>query len=70
MSMLLLLVGGLSLLLGNEDRDETQGHSVHGAKHLTKHELHLDFYRFRRRYMVVYSIIMLADWMQGTHMCE
>jgi MFS family permease len=26
------------------------------------------FYAFRRKYLAVYVVIMLADWMQGTHM--
>ncbi len=26
------------------------------------------FYQFRRKYISVYLVIMLADWMQGTHM--
>ncbi len=31
-------------------------------------QLHKEFNAFRRKYLVVYLIIMLADWMQGTHM--
>lgn len=70
MSIVLLVVGGLSLLFGNEETDEDKGKSIHGSKgeHISKHELHLDFYKFRRQYMIVYWVIMLADWMQGTHM--
>jgi MFS transporter, MFS domain-containing protein family, molybdate-anion transporter len=30
--------------------------------------LHKEFDSFRRKYIVVYLVIMLADWMQGTHM--
>ena len=30
--------------------------------------LHADFASFRRSYLSVYLTIMLADWMQGTHM--
>ena len=26
------------------------------------------FERFKRSYLLVYSVVMLADWMQGTHM--
>ena len=71
MTLALVVVGGLSLLLSNEEKDEDQGKSVHGDKeHISKHQLHLDFYKFRRQYMIVYWVIMLADWMQGTHMCE
>jgi MFS transporter, MFS domain-containing protein family, molybdate-anion transporter len=31
-------------------------------------ELLKEFHGFRREYMLVYLVIMLADWMQGTHM--
>jgi hypothetical protein len=30
--------------------------------------IHADFLSFRRSYLSVYLVIMLADWMQGTHM--
>jgi predicted MFS family arabinose efflux permease len=30
--------------------------------------LHKEFDIFRRKYITVYLVIMLADWMQGTHM--
>ena len=30
--------------------------------------LHAEFDTFRRSYLSVYLVIMLADWMQGTHM--
>ena len=33
-----------------------------------QHELHTKYHAFRFKYVAVYSIIMLADWMQGTHM--
>mmetsp|Transcript_36853 Transcript_36853/g.89506 ORF Transcript_36853/g.89506 Transcript_36853/m.89506 type:complete len:483 (-) Transcript_36853:49-1497(-) len=32
------------------------------------HHLHDDFLAFRNKYILVYLVIMLADWMQGTHM--
>ena len=31
-------------------------------------EVHDKFNSFRRQYLAVYLVIMLADWMQGTHM--
>ena len=71
MSIVLVVIGGLSLLLNSEESDEDKGKSLRGSKkggHTSKHELHLDFYKFRRQYMIVYWVIMLADWMQGTHM--
>jgi len=37
------------------------------GKNLNK-ELQSKFNLFRRKYLIVYLIIMLADWMQGTHM--
>ena len=43
---------------GAEDKD--------GAK--ANAQLKKEFNVFRRKYLVVYLIIMLADWMQGTHM--
>ena len=31
-------------------------------------KLHQEFDAFRHKYILVYLVIMLADWMQGTHM--
>mmetsp|Transcript_16921 Transcript_16921/g.32042 ORF Transcript_16921/g.32042 Transcript_16921/m.32042 type:complete len:492 (-) Transcript_16921:28-1503(-) len=40
-----------------------------GIVHSERYEhQHHEFNRFRRKYLTVYLIIMLADWMQGTHM--
>eukprot|EP00584_Thalassiosira_punctigera_P000150 CAMPEP_0172535648 /NCGR_PEP_ID=MMETSP1067-20121228/7560_1 /TAXON_ID=265564 ORGANISM="Thalassiosira punctigera, Strain Tpunct2005C2" /NCGR_SAMPLE_ID=MMETSP1067 /ASSEMBLY_ACC=CAM_ASM_000444 /LENGTH=453 /DNA_ID=CAMNT_0013320589 /DNA_START=302 /DNA_END=1663 /DNA_ORIENTATION=+ len=36
--------------------------------HKTHQALHSEFDTFRRSYLSVYLVIMLADWMQGTHM--
>ena len=71
MSILLTLSWGLSLLYNPEDDDtsssiETATKSIADQKQ-DKKQLN-DFYAFRRQYMMVYVIIMLADWMQGTHM--
>jgi MFS family permease len=38
------------------------------GKTKTHHELLSEFHLFRREYITVYLVIMLADWMQGTHM--
>jgi MFS family permease len=35
---------------------------------LHHHELLTEFHGFRTMYVTVYAVIMLADWMQGTHM--
>jgi hypothetical protein len=34
----------------------------------TRANLHKEFDSFRHKYIAVYLVIMLADWMQGTHM--
>lgn len=36
--------------------------------HKTHESLHAEFNTFRWSYLSVYLVIMLADWMQGTHM--
>eukprot|EP00580_Thalassiosira_gravida_P014322 CAMPEP_0201682318 /NCGR_PEP_ID=MMETSP0494-20130426/51558_1 /ASSEMBLY_ACC=CAM_ASM_000839 /TAXON_ID=420259 /ORGANISM="Thalassiosira gravida, Strain GMp14c1" /LENGTH=454 /DNA_ID=CAMNT_0048166075 /DNA_START=483 /DNA_END=1847 /DNA_ORIENTATION=- len=38
------------------------------STHKTHESLHTEFDTFRRSYLSVYLVIMLADWMQGTHM--
>lgn len=38
------------------------------SSHKTHDALHAEFNTFRRSYLSVYLVIMLADWMQGTHM--
>ncbi|KAL9191345.1 hypothetical protein ACHAXT_001051 [Thalassiosira profunda] len=38
------------------------------SAHKTHESLHAEFNSFRRSYLSVYLVIMLADWMQGTHM--
>lgn len=38
------------------------------SAHKTHESLHSEFNTFRRSYLTVYLVIMLADWMQGTHM--
>lgn len=42
--------------------------SSSSAKISKERDLHREFDSFRRKYLVVYLVIMLADWMQGTHM--
>jgi len=48
--------------------DEVASGTKDGKKEETDGELHKKFHIFRRKYLIVYLIIMLADWMQGTHM--
>ncbi len=60
---------GTNVLYTPEDEKDlqvTEGRATR-AKVATK-KLHADFDSFRRQYIAVYLVIMLADWMQGTHM--
>ncbi|VEU40689.1 unnamed protein product [Pseudo-nitzschia multistriata] len=46
-----------------EEKEETSTNDVTSHADLKK-----KFDGFRRKYIIVYLVIMLADWMQGTHM--
>ncbi|KAL7581405.1 hypothetical protein ACA910_021992 [Epithemia clementina (nom. ined.)] len=46
---------------GAKDEDQTSKMQQH-------HQLLTQYHAFRFKYVAVYSVIMLADWMQGTHM--
>lgn len=54
----------------NQTNDEIQKLDVNKKNSSTKsmQQLNKEFYSFRNKYVLVYLIIMLADWMQGTHM--
>jgi type II secretory pathway component PulK len=63
MTGLLVVAGGVSVWHSTDDGvDKKTGSLVEKAQ---EGKLK-DFYEFRRRYIVVYLVIMLADWMQGT----
>jgi len=47
---------------------EKRNPKTEDTKKKSHKELHNEFDSFRRSYIVVYLVIMLADWMQGTHM--
>lgn len=52
-----------------DDMKETEEEQkILKSKHKTHQTLRADFDDFRRSYLSVYLVIMLADWMQGTHM--
>lgn len=72
MSGLLTLTGAISLIYDKSDDDEQAVTKANGDKKnghaKNRHEQLQEFYGFRRKYMTVYLVIMLADWMQGTHM--
>ena len=65
MTGLLIVTLGLSSFYVPDDEKEKSGKVV-GKK--THKVLHKEFDSFRHQYMTVYAVIMLADWMQGTHM--
>jgi MFS transporter, MFS domain-containing protein family, molybdate-anion transporter len=73
MTGLLILTGIGSFLYNPEDEaDEkvvaTTDKAAKAKADAIHHKQLSEFHSFRRQYMVVYVIIMLADWMQGTHM--
>ena len=82
MSLLLVLTLALTSLYSEDEDDEEEekgkenGASIGATKengnaqhHHSQHqELLKKFYSFRQKYTTVYLVIMLADWMQGTHM--
>ena len=52
-----------------DDEQETEEEQkLLQSAHKTHRSLHAEFDSFRRSYLSVYLVIMLADWMQGTHM--
>ena len=66
MSGLLLITIIFSSLYTPED--EKTDAVISSSKGSKERDLHKDFDKFRRKYIIVYLVIMLADWMQGTHM--
>jgi len=64
MSALLVAAIIFSSFFTSEEEKESVSIEVdHANKEKVK-----EFNKFRRQYMAVYLVIMLADWMQGTHM--
>jgi hypothetical protein len=71
MTLLLVLTLGLASFFTPEDEKEENDKpkSSNGKKTAKTHkQLHKEFDSFRHKYILVYLVIMLADWMQGTHM--
>lgn len=66
MSGLLIVTLLLTSFYTPDDEKESKDSEDSGKKDLKS--LHQDFGTFRRQYILVYLVIMLADWMQGTHM--
>ena len=50
----------------DSNESKTNGHSSTVKE--TLRDKRKQFKRFRAQYLTVYLIVMLADWMQGTHM--
>ena len=71
MSGLLLVTYVISRVFAPEEKDEPKvSMNGKGSSENSKSnkQLQAEFNAFRREYLIVYLIIMLADWMQGTHM--
>jgi MFS family permease len=72
----LIVRGNKAELVGRLQEDANKGQqeaapvsaTTTNGKTKTHHELLTEFHLFRREYITVYLVIMLADWMQGTHM--
>jgi Na+/melibiose symporter-like transporter len=67
MTVLLIVTIIISSFYTPEDEKATSRSSP-TALDSQKVALHKDFDNFRHKYIAVYLVIMLADWMQGTHM--
>ena len=73
MTILLVFTGALTSFYEPEDekkdKEFVKGSTADGdEKAQTQHELLTKYHGFRLKYVAVYAVIMLADWMQGTHM--
>lgn len=73
MSCCLVITYIISIMLSPKDENvkmdekvNRNSNGVGGGK--SQEQLKTEFAKFRAKYIVVYLIIMLADWMQGTHM--
>jgi hypothetical protein len=51
-----------------DENDTPEEQKLLNKSHKTHESLHAEFNTFRWSYLSVYLVIMLADWMQGTHM--
>jgi hypothetical protein len=68
MTGFLVVTAVLTSFYTPDDEKSTVGTSSTDKDAKDKAALHKEFDSFRNRYIGVYYIIMLADWMQGTHM--
>ena len=68
MTVLLLVTFILTSFHTPDDEKEEPSRGKGKGKKKTTQAMHQEFDKFRRKYILVYLVIMLADWMQGTHM--
>jgi len=68
MTALLIATIIFSTIFGPKDEEVESKESKKDASNEGKEDLHDRFMAFRNKYILVYLVIMLADWMQGTHM--
>ena len=79
MSVFLVITTIATQFLYTPPKDETEEKTISSRKGTKEYEeektkaadvvvLKTEFDGFRRKYIMVYLVIMLADWMQGTHM--
>lgn len=52
----------------DDEKESAEEKKLLESSHKTHEALHGEFNKFRWSYLSVYLVIMLADWMQGTHM--
>lgn len=52
----------------DDEKESAEEKKLLESAHKTHEALHEEFNNFRWSYLSVYLVIMLADWMQGTHM--
>jgi len=68
MTIILVIVMGLTAMTPSSSDDEKEKSNGTDDTEKSSQELESEFSSFRRQYLGVYMVIMLADWMQGTHM--
>lgn len=65
---LFITLGGVTLSVALVQRNRDKAESVSSSDAKPKGDKVPAFRAFQRQYLVVYSIIMMADWLQGTNM--
>ena len=69
MTVLLLVIGGLTHSFASSNEKNEGGNDPKTSQSTPNdQQKRAEFYQFRKKYISVYLVVMLADWMQGTHM--